>query len=841
MKKRLVAVLLSVALCMATVVEAGAAAFDSQSDVYVGEAADGLDSDVFSDVAGLPVEEEIIPEEDAPEQNDTAAEAEEDLPVTSEIPEGNRIDEELPAPTEIQSEEPAADVELQDPGEEIPEEAEELPEEDTEELELEFDDGTDFAAGEISSNGLISGEVTVAPEDWVEVNGGFMLRKQNVMPAAGAASENGEVSDLSEEDTYYTSEDGIIRVNTVTEEGTHTGCYLFNENGIMVTDRTTVEPGTPGYELNTEEELYFTEKENAEFYAGYEGSSVTPVTTDIGQQKTNYWLWTGSAFHYYDSTGRDVSMSELGVVNKIQNIEGNYYCLSAEGVPRTGYLTLPTGTSTAQYYFQPAANAQDIPGKMFCAGWFCTTGTKGERWLYYSPEAATLGQLRTHGVTVTTLDTSVKGTSTYLLDKYGYILKNTMKKAENGAYYCSNSKGVIYKNKLVKYKNYRYYFESDGKRATWTKRWHQCPGANNRMYYFGSTPGRVVEKRGWQKVKTAAGKFYGWYYFDKNGNCYINRQINGYYFNEKGKLASGKTTIGKKTYFFEVSSSTKHRGKMLKKTLISYKGKWYYASANGTLRKSGWQKVDGNYYYFKNYTAVKNTFIKKNGVNGYLDSKGKFCTGWLTVSNSKNQVRYIDSKGNGFLKNTSRWIDGLLYYFDKDGYRINDLTGIYKGPYSLVVDRVNGVMTVYNSNRTIPVKSIRVSVGMPNTPTPLGTYTLTRSLRFQPLMGPCYGQYGTHVTGGIFIHSIPGPVGSGPSIYSFQAGEYYRLGFPASHGCIRTCVADAKWVFENCNGATITIKDGVKVEGNAMQGPLGKNPLVPLKTTALDPTDPLAP
>ena len=106
-------------------------------------------------------------------------------------------------------------------------------------------------------------------------------------------------------------------------------------------------------------------------------------------------------------------------------------------------------------------------------------------------------------------------------------------------------------------------------------------------------------------------------------------------------------------------------------------------------------------------------FIKKNGVNGYLDANGKFTQGWVIVSNAKNQVKYINPDGDDFVKNGSKWIDGLLYYFDKNGYRINDLTNIYKQPYYYTVDRVNGVMTVYNAAKTVPVKSIRVSVGLP--------------------------------------------------------------------------------------------------------------------------------
>lgn len=53
-------------------------------------------------------------------------------------------------------------------------------------------------------------------------------------------------------------------------------------------------------------------------------------------------------------------------------------------------------------------------------------------------------------------------------------------------------------------------------------------------------------------------------------------------------------------------------------------------------------------------------------------------------------------------------VNGILYYFDSNGYRITDLTNRYRGPYSVQVDRVNGVMTVYaDSARTIPVKTIR--------------------------------------------------------------------------------------------------------------------------------------
>ena len=275
--------------------------------------------------------------------------------------------------------------------------------------------------------------------------------------------------------------------------------------------------------------------------------------------------------------------------------------------------------------------------------------------------------------------------------------------------------------------------------------------------------------------------------------------------------------------------------------MVRYKKKWYIASSTGSLYRSGWEKYSGNYYYLKDYVVQTNQFMKKNGVNGYLDANGKYTTGWVVVSNTKNLVRYIDPTGNGFATNKSMRVNGILYYFDKNGYRITDLTSRYSGPYTVQVDRVNGVMTVFaDSARTIPVKTIRVSVGLASTPTPTGPYTLSRSARWQPLMGPSWGQYGTHVDGagqgGIFVHSVA--CGQANS-YNLPAGEYNKLGSPASHGCIRTCVADAKWVYDNCNGSRIYIFDGAYKADDALKGPLGKKALTPLRGAAnFDPTDP---
>lgn len=80
-----------------------------------------------------------------------------------------------------------------------------------------------------------------------------------------------------------------------------------------------------------------------------------------------------------------------------------------------------------------------------------------------------------------------------------------------------------------------------------------------------------------------------------------------------------------------------------------------------------------------------------------------------------------------------------------------------------------------------------------------------------------------------------------PNRYNLPVGEYLKLGQPASHGCIRACVADAKWVYENCNGSVIHIMDGKYKADDVFKGPLGKKPITPLRGAGnFDPTDPAA-
>lgn len=98
-------------------------------------------------------------------------------------------------------------------------------------------------------------------------------------------------------------------------------------------------------------------------------------------------------------------------------------------------------------------------------------------------------------------------------------------------------------------------------------------------------------------------------------------------------------------------------------------------------------------------------------------------------------------------------------------------------------------------------------------------------------MGPSYGQYCTRIVGGILFHSV---AGYGTNSYSLPAAEYNRLGSPASHGCVRMTVRDAKWIFDNCSlGMKVEIYD------NVIPGPYDKPVAQKIPASQnWDPTDP---
>jgi len=138
-------------------------------------------------------------------------------------------------------------------------------------------------------------------------------------------------------------------------------------------------------------------------------------------------------------------------------------------------------------------------------------------------------------------------------------------------------------------------------------------------------------------------------------------------------------------------------------------------------------------------------------------------------------------------------------------------------PYYIRVNRSANCVTVYskdeNGDYTVPVKAMVCSVGLNNT-TPLGEGEISDKYAWRLLFGNVYGQYAVRFDGHIMFHSVPYTTTSKDAL---KEGEYNLLGQPASQGCVRLCVADAKWIYDNCCAGT-----KVDVYDSEDPGPLGK-------------------
>lgn len=120
--------------------------------------------------------------------------------------------------------------------------------------------------------------------------------------------------------------------------------------------------------------------------------------------------------------------------------------------------------------------------------------------------------------------------------------------------------------------------------------------------------------------------------------------------------------------------------------------------------------------------------------------------------------------------------------------------------YTVKVQRA-GIVNVYRGKKL--VRKMWCSCGLPETPTPKGTFYTSNTYRWHTLLGPTYGQYCTRIYRGIMFHStLYREYGNRDSLI---ASSYNNLGYRASHGCIRLRVADAKYIYNLARKQSIKV------------------------------------
>ena len=150
--------------------------------------------------------------------------------------------------------------------------------------------------------------------------------------------------------------------------------------------------------------------------------------------------------------------------------------------------------------------------------------------------------------------------------------------------------------------------------------------------------------------------------------------------------------------------------------------------------------------------------------------------------------------------------------------------------YKIRINKQQNVVTIYKLDENGKYKAYKAMVCSVGYGTPVGNHRLGEKIRWHELDGPVYGQYCTRITGHILFHSV-WYYKMDPKTLSYT--QFNRLGTTASHGCVRLCVMDSKWIYDNVPSGT-----PVEIYSSSNPGPLGKPDMFKLSGySGWDPTD----
>ncbi|MDE6930564.1 MAG: L,D-transpeptidase family protein [Lachnospiraceae bacterium] len=217
------------------------------------------------------------------------------------------------------------------------------------------------------------------------------------------------------------------------------------------------------------------------------------------------------------------------------------------------------------------------------------------------------------------------------------------------------------------------------------------------------------------------------------------------------------------------------------------------------------------------------------GAIHYDDPNGNDYSGWLDDAESRFFV------SNSMVLTGWQYLNGYKYYFREDGRLVQNVDPIIgkQSSYIIKVNKTTNCLTIYakdgENGYILPVMSMLTSVG---DDTPLGTFKSPERYRWRYMIGDCYTQYATRITGSFLLHSV---IFEKENNRTLRAQTYNDLGVARSAGCVRLRTADAKWIYDNVQaGVPITI-----YEDTTSVGPFYRPDVVPVPNTQeWDPTDP---
>ena len=320
-------------------------------------------------------------------------------------------------------------------------------------------------------------------------------------------------------------------------------------------------------------------------------------------------------------------------------------------------------------------------------------------------------------------------------------------------------------------------------------------------------------------------KFNGYWWYTKGGHIDMSyngvAQYNGYWWKFKNGYIDFKYTgLGRNQYgWWYVSGG---RVNFNATGLCKYNGSWWYIN-NGKLdfNYNGLTRFNGSWWYVKGgYVRFDYTGTAEYGGSWWYVKSGRIDFSYNGDANVNGMSYHVSNgKVTGYASklytvtdpNSDMYGQTLKLYYAPSGELVEDVSDIIGSghTYELHVNKTENIVTVYTTdgNVYVPVKRFICSNGGSNTPE--GTFYSPDKYRWWELMGPCWGQWCTRITGGVLFHSVFYNSYQDPQSLSVRA--YNKLGTTCSHGCVRLTAGDAKWIYDNCaSGVKIVVysKDG---------------------------------